>query len=703
MQVRGNAIQSIISPQANAIRNQIYGENAIQFVFPNEALKSQLNDRLKWVFGVLRSQKMSDEDAADHFLIESPTVEKVNVLTLNLIDKNNLLRIPNARFRGLPVAIQRWKPVKALTPNDRRNHLMANNYWVEFSFAPVHIQGEILKLIEQIAPIRGFINDLPHFLAKRDDFLLIAVDWPSAEPFPLRGEWHCHSEGRKFVIPLSHPQDPWCHVCKARGHLYTDDVCPTNYRKLPKNLVSQHPAEPDKWLPEDPNLKGWVFRTMDGGSTGHWQWEGGQTPQNTPEGVALPTQQFHNPGGARGPPPRPREVGLKHPPAKVYQKKDRAEPSRRPHNSPQPATAAPKPTTATANDRRPPDTQDGTGGDRARRGGTPQTHGRLQFRQKQGKQKMPALPQTEEGGPTDAPQPATTSQIEVGEIVESDDETPLLRRKSGYSRDTKPRSPTPHNHDGTDCNNSGKGVATSENHDGTDCNNGGKEDITGDCLIHPVTNDVDPLLQQSKVVTFQDKHETDGPPAGPSPLLLVDFGQKAVPGSRQFPPSTRPLPLLPNPHDIAAVHDLGHKSEDVNTTDNGFQNKMEGGSFPAEPGDRSLVVRDHHLPPPDPGPPPPLMPDGFGAPPPDTLTPANAARDALKDKNEGKRLPTRPRALAESEHGPQQLRLCLPPPANAPNIVSVGKMSDDSPQQQQLRLPPPADAPHSDSAGEQLP
>ncbi|GBG62143.1 hypothetical protein CBR_g29342 [Chara braunii] len=241
-----------------------------------------INEKLRWVNGRLRSVKISDHAVADHFLIEAAAPGVVTVITIYPLDKANLLRLPLPRHKGHTVQIRSWEPPTPFTADQKRDQLMRNHFWVEFRFAPLSVQGAILADLHQIAPVFGYINDAPQFLPKRDDTLLVAVDWDPTVGFPVSGQWSFSQEDKTYAVQVNHPQDPWCYACRCRGHLSTDLHCPNMQGKAMRGLVIPHPEGPGRWIPEDPFFEGWVFHRSSIKRPGEWKWEAKGRPPRSP-------------------------------------------------------------------------------------------------------------------------------------------------------------------------------------------------------------------------------------------------------------------------------------------------------------------------------------------------------------------------------------------------------------------------------------
>ncbi|GBG70603.1 hypothetical protein CBR_g6729 [Chara braunii] len=74
-------------------------------------------------------------------------------------------------------------------------------------YAPLAIQGAIIQDVQSMAPVKGFVHDLPSFLEKRDDTLLVAIDWDDSRTFPIFDSWdYIYGETEKKSIIQAIPK-----------------------------------------------------------------------------------------------------------------------------------------------------------------------------------------------------------------------------------------------------------------------------------------------------------------------------------------------------------------------------------------------------------------------------------------------------------------------------------------------------------------
>ncbi|GBG79706.1 hypothetical protein CBR_g29970 [Chara braunii] len=338
----------IFPAQAKAARDAIYSHKAVQFRFQVAQSGLPVNDKIKWIADLLGKIKPDRQLVHDHFLVEVDDPDCITVVALYPTNKHLVLRNRGLRFRGCPVQLSAWSLANPQSTDERREYLMSSNFWVEFRFAPLSVQGAILTDLENIAPVKGYITVLPQFLEKRDDHLLVAVEWDPEYPFPLNEEWRYSHGGKEHSVPVSHTQDPWCYACKHRGHLYTDEACPKNRDKTKiKGFVVPHLNDEEWWYPEDRELAGWMLRVYADGTPGKWIWQGKDKPTAFPSGARVQVAKDAKFKGKQEPAPDLQTISRPQPaPAKPRP----VQPRPQQHYRPKPGPKGDRPSTSETRD-----------------------------------------------------------------------------------------------------------------------------------------------------------------------------------------------------------------------------------------------------------------------------------------------------------------------------------------------------------------
>ncbi|GBG79887.1 hypothetical protein CBR_g30152 [Chara braunii] len=168
-----------------ASRDEIYTKHASNWVFHDDAAFKSVNDKARWIGRRLEILKNSAHLARDHFLVQPVTNNLFTVLALHEADKKVMDGWKRLRCERSEVRIHPWVPQRRLGPEEKRAQLMRDFHWVEFRHIPVEIQTAFVYDFGLLYDIVAFIDPLPSYVAKRDDYLMLALDFPPGQPFSL--------------------------------------------------------------------------------------------------------------------------------------------------------------------------------------------------------------------------------------------------------------------------------------------------------------------------------------------------------------------------------------------------------------------------------------------------------------------------------------------------------------------------------------
>ncbi|GBG61013.1 hypothetical protein CBR_g18609 [Chara braunii] len=166
-------------------RDEIYTKHASNWVFHDDAAFKSVNDKARWIGRRLEILKNSADLARDHFLVQPVTNNVFTVLALHEADKKEMDGWKRLRCERSKVTIHPWVPQRRLGPEEKRAQLMRDFHWVEFRQIPVEIQAAFVYDFGLLYDIVAFIDPLPSYVAKRDDYLMLALDFPPGQPFSL--------------------------------------------------------------------------------------------------------------------------------------------------------------------------------------------------------------------------------------------------------------------------------------------------------------------------------------------------------------------------------------------------------------------------------------------------------------------------------------------------------------------------------------
>ncbi|GBG75264.1 hypothetical protein CBR_g19898 [Chara braunii] len=164
--------------------------------------------------------------------------------------------------------------------------MMKDYFWVELRHIPVEVQATFIHDLAQQYAIVDFIDPLPSYVAKRDDYVMLALDLPKDQPFSMDDIIPFKMGGKIHQIHTAHKFRPWCFKCRAYGHLCTDSACPVH---TSNTRPASHPASGQ--LQEGRGEQG-------RGSKPQGDW--------TPRGEAAGTRPAPRPAGA-APPHEPKQ------------------------------------------------------------------------------------------------------------------------------------------------------------------------------------------------------------------------------------------------------------------------------------------------------------------------------------------------------------------------------------------------------------
>ncbi|GBG59438.1 hypothetical protein CBR_g38463 [Chara braunii] len=231
----------------------------------------------RWPELGLETLKVSVELARDQFLIQPVSNTLVTVMCMHEADKTVIDSWQRLRCERSEVRIHPWVPQRRLGPEERRAQLMQDYYWVEFRHIPVEIQAAFVYDFGMIYDIVAFIDPFPSFVAKRDDYLMLALDFAPGQPFSLDDVIPYRIGGKEYMIHTAHKMRPWCPKCRSYGHLSTEYACPRHPQKRTQvsGRLLRDPNKTTHRRVVDLGHKGWVYieeRTKEGTPRG-WVWE----------------------------------------------------------------------------------------------------------------------------------------------------------------------------------------------------------------------------------------------------------------------------------------------------------------------------------------------------------------------------------------------------------------------------------------------
>ncbi|GBG83951.1 hypothetical protein CBR_g37823 [Chara braunii] len=260
-----------------ACRDEVYTKHASNWVFHAAAAFKSVNDKVKWIGRRLEVLKNCAEMARDQFLVQPVSNTTVTVLCMHESDKKVIDGLQRLRCERSEVRIHPWMPLRRMGPEERRAQLMQDFFWVEFRHIPVEVQAAFVYDFGLLYDIVAFIDPLPSFVAKRDDYLMLALDYPQGQPFSLDDLIPYRIGGKEYMIHTAHKLRPWCHKCRAYGHLSTEYTCPLYMQRRARatGRLLRDPIKVTHWRAVDPGHEGWVYiedRTKEGSSIG-WVWE----------------------------------------------------------------------------------------------------------------------------------------------------------------------------------------------------------------------------------------------------------------------------------------------------------------------------------------------------------------------------------------------------------------------------------------------
>ncbi|GBG72964.1 hypothetical protein CBR_g12683 [Chara braunii] len=258
-------------------RDEIYTRHANNWVFHDDAAFKTTNDKVRWIGRRLEILKESADLARDQFLIQPVTSTLFTVLSMYESDKQKIDGWKRLCCERSEVRIHPWMPQRRPGPEERRAQLMQDFHWVEFRHIPVEIQAAFVYDFGLLYDIVAFIDPLPSYVAKRDNYLMLALDFPQGQPFSLDDVIPYRVGGKEYLIHTAHKLRPWCHKCRAYGHLCTDYNCPMQQQKRARatGRLLRDPFKVTHWRTVDPGHEGWVFveePTKEGPPVG-WIWE----------------------------------------------------------------------------------------------------------------------------------------------------------------------------------------------------------------------------------------------------------------------------------------------------------------------------------------------------------------------------------------------------------------------------------------------
>ncbi|GBG69178.1 hypothetical protein CBR_g3878 [Chara braunii] len=164
---------------------ELYLKHASNWVFYDDVAYKTTNDKILWIRKQLACLDGGWECAQDAFLIQPVSSTIFTILSMHKADKRQMDRWRSIRCDRSEVGIYPWSPLRKQKPEEKRDKMMADHFWVEFRHIPIEVQAAFVQEFGEKYEIVDFIDPLPPHVGKRDDYLMLALHLPEGQPFSI--------------------------------------------------------------------------------------------------------------------------------------------------------------------------------------------------------------------------------------------------------------------------------------------------------------------------------------------------------------------------------------------------------------------------------------------------------------------------------------------------------------------------------------